>query len=190
MAWHATVSRRLRSSGLFSDVQLIGGKVRAILDETRFVDIHYDPINKSYSYALINLSLPYLGDKREFDWDDFPHPGNPALQALVSYPHHLQERAPDGSWRFSESKFRGDLELDIPDVLAHLKHFLTHSKLEGPFLEDVRQAQQKHQRAYMPWTLEEDQDLYEQREAGMSVEQMAVLHERNVGAIRSRLKKL
>ncbi len=73
--WHAGVMRLLRESGLFVNVQLSGGKVRALLSETRFLDIHFDPTSRSYSYALIDLTLFYPGDKRILGWDDYPHPG-------------------------------------------------------------------------------------------------------------------
>lgn len=124
MIWHTTVVRQLRESGLFSDVQLQGGKVRATLDAARFLDIHYDPSSGSYSYALINLTLHFPGDRREFGWDDYPHPGNERLQALPGFPHHFQERLPDGSWHFTESPFRGQIERDMLIVLKYLKQFL------------------------------------------------------------------
>ena len=115
--WHALVSRLLRESGLFSDVQLAGGKVRAAITASIFLDIHFDPVSNSYSYAVIDLTLPYAGDKRLFGWDDFPHPDYPALTSMKCYPHHFQERLPDGTWRFSESVFRGNLESEIPEVI-------------------------------------------------------------------------
>lgn len=115
--WHASIIRILRDSGLFSDVQLTGGKVRAFLSATRILDIHFDPTTQSYSYALIDLTLPYAGDKRLFGWDDFPHPGYDVLTGLKSYPHHFQERLRDGAWQFSESTFRGDVEGEIGEVI-------------------------------------------------------------------------
>jgi hypothetical protein len=114
--WHVPIIRQLKQSSLFSNVQLSGGKVRAQLTDTRFLDIHFDPTTKSYSYALIDLALPYPGDKRLFGWDDYPHPDHPDLVGLSSYPHHFQERLPDGQWRFSESKFHGDVEKEISEV--------------------------------------------------------------------------
>jgi len=116
--WHASIVRILRESGLFSNVQLAGGKVRASLSQTRFLDIHFDPTTNSYSYALIDLTLPYAGDKRLFGWDDFPHPNYAALANLKSYPHHFQERLPDGEWQFSESTFRGDVENEIREIIV------------------------------------------------------------------------
>jgi len=115
--WHASIVRILRESGLFSNVQLAGGKVRAFLSQTRFLDIHFDPTTNSYSYALIDLTLPYAGDKRLFGWDDYPHQDYAALQSLKSYPHHFQERLPNGEWKFSESTFRGDVENEIREVV-------------------------------------------------------------------------
>lgn len=115
--WHASIVRMLRQSGLFTNVQLLGGKVRAFLSPTRFLDIHFDPTTKSYSYALIDLALPYAGDKRLFGWDDFPHPDHASLANFKNYPHHFQERLPDGKWQFSESTFRGDVENEIRQVI-------------------------------------------------------------------------
>lgn len=119
--WHASVIRILRESGVFSDVQLVGGKIRAFLSQTRFLDIHFDPITNSYSYALIDLTLPYAGDKRLFGWDDFPHPDYEALTSLKSYPHHFQERLKDGTWQFSESTLRGDVENEIREVIETIR---------------------------------------------------------------------
>lgn len=119
--WHAAVIRTLQRSGLFTEVQLSGGKIRAMLTPTRFLDIHFDPTSGSYSYALIDLTLPYEGDKRLFGWDDFPHPGYVALTSLRSYPHHFQERLPEGGWKFAESSFHGDVENEILVVMDFLR---------------------------------------------------------------------
>jgi hypothetical protein len=115
--WHASIIRILRESGLFSDIQLSGGKVRAFLTATLFLDIHFDPISKSYSYAVIDLTTRYAGDKRLFGWDDFPHPSYDALTTLRSYPHHFQERQSDGTWQFFESSFRGNIETEVHEVI-------------------------------------------------------------------------
>ena len=45
-------------------------------------------------------------------------------------------------------------------------------------------------RAYQPWSDDEDGRLRYEADAGLTVNQMAKLHERNRGAINSRLKKL
>jgi hypothetical protein len=95
--WYKAVVEKLQASGLFSEVRLVGAKVRAALDETRFLDIHFDPTTQSYSYALIDFTLPYSGDKRLFGWDDYPHERVIAIRQLESYPHHFQKRAKDGS---------------------------------------------------------------------------------------------
>lgn len=89
--WHAQIIRVLRESGLFSEVQPIGAKVRAFLSPTLFLDIHFDPTTQSYSYAVIDLRLLQAGDKRLFGWDDFPHPDYEPLIRLASYPHLFQE---------------------------------------------------------------------------------------------------
>ncbi|OGO73878.1 MAG: hypothetical protein COS37_04020 [Anaerolineae bacterium CG03_land_8_20_14_0_80_58_20] len=122
--WHASIVRILRESGLFSNVELMGGKVRAFLNLTQFLDIHFDPTTTSYSYAVIDLTLSHAGDKRLFGWDDFPHPDYAALTSLASYPHHFQERLPDGKWQFSESAFRGDIENEIEEVIRFTENRL------------------------------------------------------------------
>ena len=124
MVWHKVVLRRLETSGLFSEVGLVGAKVRAVVDKARFLDIHYDPTTKSYSYALIDLGLPYLGDKRLFGWDDYPHEGVVEIEKLKSYPHHFQSRAQDGSWIFEASPMRGDIEHEIDTVIAVISTYL------------------------------------------------------------------
>ncbi len=124
MTWYTPVLGQLRDCGLFSEVYLLGGKVRAMVDAARFVDIHFDPDTTSYSYALIDIASPYPGDKRIFGWDDYPHPGDDSLAALPSYPHHFQYRAPDGKWVFEASSFRGAVETDIGLVIQYLRQSL------------------------------------------------------------------
>ena len=124
MSWQTGVLQHLRESDLFLEVSLVGGKIRAMIDNSRFLDIHYDPTSQSYSYALIDLRLPYPGDKRLFGWDDFPHPGDSSLENLSSYPHHFQERLADGSWQFTETHFRGNIETEIVEVLEYLHAYL------------------------------------------------------------------
>lgn len=89
--WHGLVLERLRESGLFTEVVLVGAKVRAYLSETLFLDIHYDPTTKSYSYALIDLMSPYPSDKRILGWDDYPHEGVEPIQRLELPPPFPEE---------------------------------------------------------------------------------------------------
>lgn len=124
MAWHKSVLQRLADAGLFVNVALVGGKVRAALDDGRFLDIHFDPQTRSYSYALIDLSLPYPGDKRLFGWDDYPHEGVEAFKLIPGHPHHFQRRSPDGSWIFEESPMRGNLADDMAIVLRTVQEWL------------------------------------------------------------------
>jgi len=124
MAWYSQVIHQLRASGLFSDVRLVGAKVRATVDDKRFLDVHFDPTTSSYSYALIGSSLSVPGDKRLFGWDDCPHPGEQALTELPSYPHHFQARTADGRWHFEVSSFVGNIEEEIPDVVIYLRKYL------------------------------------------------------------------
>lgn len=81
--WHASIIRILLESKVFLEVQLSGGKVHDLLSATLFLDIHFDPTTHSYSYAVIDLTLPYTGDKRLFGWDDFPHPDYEPLTRLA-----------------------------------------------------------------------------------------------------------
>lgn len=126
MIWHKGVQETLRASGLFRSIQLRGAKVRAALDDVRFLDIHYDPSTGSYSYALIDLRLPYPGDKRVFGWDDYPHEGIAEIEALESYPHHFQRRSEDGRWIYEASPMRGEIEREPAMVLEAIRTYLGH----------------------------------------------------------------
>lgn len=122
--WYKEVIEKLLSSGLFTEVNLLGAKVRASLDESCFLDVHYDPTTQSYSYALIDLELPYPGDKRLCGWDDYPHEGVAELQQLDGYPHHFQRRAEEGDWMFEASPMRGDIQNEVDAVTAALRAYL------------------------------------------------------------------
>ncbi len=122
--WYKGVVEKLRDSGLFGEINLVGAKVRAAIDDTRFLDIHFDPTTRSYSYAVIDYGLPYPGDKRLFGWDDYPHETVPEIQQLTNHPHHFHKRAEDGRWIFDSSLMRGDIEKDIDQVIAAVKSFL------------------------------------------------------------------
>ena len=124
MAWHSRVMGLFLHSELFGDVQLVGAKVRASIDDTRFLDIDLDPTTHSCSYAVIDSLLDVPGDKRVFGWDDCPHPAEPSMTILSSYPHHFQMRIPGGQWRFEPSSFTGNVEADIEVVLIYLQKYL------------------------------------------------------------------
>ena len=124
MVWYKEVIEKLPASGLFSEVSLLGAKVPASFDETRFLDVHYDPTTQSYSYALIDLELPYPGDKRLFGWDDYPHEGVAELQELESYPHHFQRRPEDGGWIFAVSPMRGNIPHETDAIITALRDYL------------------------------------------------------------------
>ncbi|MBE0411807.1 MAG: hypothetical protein IBX69_18930 [Anaerolineales bacterium] len=121
MIWYKKVIDKLQASTLFREVNLVGGKVRAHIDDTRFVDIHFDPTSGSYSYALIDLSLPFSGDKRLFGWDDYPHESAPIIKELSTFPHHFQKRSTDGTWVFEPSPMRGNIEQEVDTVIAAVK---------------------------------------------------------------------
>ncbi len=122
--WHKGIVEKLRSSGLFGQVSLLGAKVRASIDETRYLDMHFDPTTQSYSYALVDLGLPSPGDKRLFGWDDYPHEGVLVIRQLESYPHHFQKRAEDGGWIFEVSPMRGDIDRDVDAVVTVVRAYL------------------------------------------------------------------
>ena len=126
--WHKVAAEKLRASGLFREVNLVGAKVRASLDDTRFLDIHFDPTTRSYSYALIDLRLPYPGDKRLFGWDDYPHEAVSEIRQLESYPHHFQRRGGGGGWIFEPSPMRGDIEHEINLVIEYVRTFVGDDK--------------------------------------------------------------
>ncbi|HUW09119.1 MAG TPA: hypothetical protein VM537_05280 [Anaerolineae bacterium] len=122
--WYKEVIDKLLASGLFGELTLLEAKVRPSIDETRFLDVHYDPTTQSCSYALIDLELPYPGDKRLFGWDDYPHEGVAELQDLESYPYHFQRRAEDGGWIFEASPMRGDIQDEVDAIITALRERL------------------------------------------------------------------
>jgi len=89
-----------------------------------FLDIHHDPTTGSYSYALIDLALPYAGDKRILGRDDCPHEKIEAIRRLRSYPHHFQRRDDRGQWVFEESEMRGHVEQEMGLILEAIRKHL------------------------------------------------------------------
>lgn len=125
MAWYSEALQRLKEAGICQRVELVGGKIRGWIDETTFVDLYYDPTSGSYSYALIDLKLPYAGDKRVFGWDDYPHEGVPEIEALESYPHHFQRRDETGAWIFEESPAQGEIQAEVDLVISMVRTYLS-----------------------------------------------------------------
>lgn len=123
MSWYKAVLQELRQANFIAEVKIVGAKVRALVDETTFLDIHHDRVSKGYSYALIDLKLPYPGDKRVFGRDDYPHEGIKEIKSMKSYPRHFQRRR-EGGWIFEESEMRGDVEAEIETVIAQVKAYL------------------------------------------------------------------
>ena len=122
MAWHNAVRAKLESARLFIRVESVGGKIRAIVDSQRFLDIYFDPTTNGYSYALIDQAQARAGDQRVFGWDDFPHIGSEEFRKLSSYPHHFQRRVGD-TWVFEESPMRGRIETDIDVVIEYVSRY-------------------------------------------------------------------
>ena len=123
MHWYRDIKRKLENSGIFSEVRVVGAKIRASISDTLFLEIYYDPTTESYSYGLVDLTLPYKGDKRILGWDDYPHEKVEEIRNLKSYPHHFQRREGD-KWVFEESPMRGRVVDEIDIVLAVIKREL------------------------------------------------------------------
>ena len=128
MSWYRSVIEKLIQAGIFDEVRIVGAKIRASIDVTTFVDIHYDPATQSYSYALIDMKLPYPGDKRVFGWDDYPHEGVKEIKNLESYPHHFQRRKEDGTWLFEKTMMRGKVEDEVDIVIAKVRDYLVQKQ--------------------------------------------------------------
>ncbi|MFQ6090308.1 MAG: DUF6516 family protein [Candidatus Bipolaricaulia bacterium] len=122
-SWYRAVRSKLEDAGIFTEVEVIGAKVRGWISEEVYLDIYYDPTSGSYSYALIDRTLSYPGDKRLFGWDDYPHENVEEIKRLKSYPDHFQRR--EGSrWVFEESPMRGDVRMEIGLVVERVKSYL------------------------------------------------------------------
>ena len=130
MIWYRAVMQKLNAMGIFKECWIIGAKVRAMISETMFLDIYYDPTTKSYSYSLVDLELTYRGDKRIFGWDDYPHEGVEEMKKFKSYPHHFQSRK-DDKWTFEESPMRGDIMKDIEVVIKTIAEYLQSAKTKN-----------------------------------------------------------
>lgn len=123
MSWYSRVKQKLEQANIFREVKIVGAKIRAEIDETTFLDIYYDPVSKGYSYALIDLKLPYPGDKRVFGWDDYPHEQAEEIKRLKSYPHHFQKREGQ-KWAYRESEMRGEIGREIEVIIDEVKSYL------------------------------------------------------------------
>jgi len=122
-SWYRVVRTKLENAEIFAEVEVIGAKVRGWIKEELYLDIYHDPTSGSYSYALIDRTLSYPGDKRLFGWDDYPHEGVEEIKRLKSYPHHFQRREGE-RWVFEESPMRGDVKMEVELVIDKVKRFL------------------------------------------------------------------
>lgn len=61
---------------------------------------------------------------------------------------------------------------------------------EGSKAYSVEEIRRHHPRAYEKWTPEEDELLAREYGEGVSISELAMKHQRKIGAIRSRLNKL
>lgn len=123
MIWYRIVKQKLEACGVFRGVSIIGAKIRANVDDTVFLEMYFDPCTKSYSYGLVDLSLPYPDDKRVLGWDDYPHEGVKDIKHLKNYPHHFQQRVKN-KWVFEESPMRGNIEKETDIVIKVIMGYL------------------------------------------------------------------
>ena len=59
-----------------------------------------------------------------------------------------------------------------------------------PKSHDIEEIRQQHPSAYEKWSVEDDDELKRLHDTGLSVSELAARFGRQIGAIRSRLKKL
>lgn len=123
MPWYRDVKKKLEESNIFTEVRVMGSKIRANISDALFLEVYHDPTTGSYSYGLVDLTLPYRGDKRILGWDDYPHEKVEEIRGLKSYPHHFQRRERE-KWTFEESRMRGDVLEEIDIVIATIKKHL------------------------------------------------------------------
>ncbi|MFQ6137469.1 MAG: hypothetical protein ACE5PM_09875 [Candidatus Hydrothermarchaeales archaeon] len=64
MPWYRDVKKKLEESNIFTEVRVMGSKIRANISDALFLEVYHDPTTGSYSYGLVDLTLPYRGDKR------------------------------------------------------------------------------------------------------------------------------
>lgn len=91
----------------------------------------------------------------------------------------------------------GKLSLDLPTNIANMEvevvvviqplARLPEQKKAAPTLEEIRQ---KHENAYAPWTLEEEQQLMELHAQGQKPAEIAKILGRHTGAVRSRINRI
>lgn len=91
------------------------------------------------------------------------------------------------------------LSLTELDSQGDRRRLIVSSEMAAEYLRELQDAVSELEgeadrplegRAYQPWSDEEDERLRREFDAGVTIEQMAKVHERNSGAISSRLKKL
>jgi hypothetical protein len=65
--------------------------------------------------------------------------------------------------------------------------YITSKQIKTYSVDKIRKD---YPRAYEKWTPNEDKALAEQFKSGITISQLAKMHQRKIGAIRSRLRKL
>ena len=68
MAWHQTVILKLRASGLFQEVRVVGAKVRASISAASFVDIHRFRITFNGATLMAVGRLNFLQCEGKWVW--------------------------------------------------------------------------------------------------------------------------
>lgn len=116
--------------------------------------------------------------------------------------HHLATEKPTTLAAFGNTFGIGEHKRDNfgTEFIEVIKEYATEQD-EHPFpdaatattekpLSYMEQQKLLHAKAYAPWTEEDDDQLRQYVDEGRSVEEIAIMMERNNGAIKSRIKKL
>lgn len=109
--------------------------------------------------------------------------------ATIRVSDYSREPIPDGTGATIVITF--DDRSKLPREL-HLSEAEADRLVDGQLLRrsSLANAREKHPRAYERWTMEEEGDLTRRHRDGRSTDELAELHQRQPGAIRSRLGKL
>lgn len=83
-----------------------------------------------------------------------------------------------------------DFEKSISRLITQLKKFKSPETEFNEKTYNVEEIRTKHKRAYLPWSVEDDEKLELLYCEGQTVKQLSQIFERKEGAIRSRIKKL
>lgn len=86
--------------------------------------------------------------------------------------------------------FDEDLNDFIETLKKSLQKFEKHKKAQNNKTYSVEKIRETYKQAYLPWTKEDDNRLELLFCQGKKIEELALIFERNEGAIKARIKKL